>query len=45
MGTDYGHADSATELLAIDGVANDPRLSPEVVAKITGGNARALYNL
>ena len=45
VGTDYGHADSATELLALDGVANDPRLSPEVAAKITGGNARALYNL
>ncbi len=45
VGTDYGHADSATELLAIDGVANDPRLSPEVKAKICGGNARALYNL
>ena len=44
-GTDYGHADSATELLAIDGVANDPRLSPEVKAKIVGENARALYNL
>ena len=45
VGTDYGHADSATELLALDGVANDPRLSPEAAAKITGGNARALYNL
>ena len=45
VGTDYGHADSATELLALDGVADDPRLSPEVAAKITGGNARALYNL
>ncbi|MCY4486529.1 MAG: amidohydrolase family protein [Deltaproteobacteria bacterium] len=45
VGTDYGHADSATELLALDGVASDPRLSPEAVAKITGGNARALYSL
>ena len=45
VGTDYGHADSATELLAIEGVANDPSLSPEVKAKICGGNARALYNL
>ena len=45
VGTDYGHADSATELLALDGVANDPRLTPEAAAKITGGNARALYNL
>ncbi len=45
VGTDYGHADSATELLAIDGVANDPRLSPEVKDKIVGENARALYNL
>ena len=28
MGTDYGHADSATELLAIEGVANDPQPEP-----------------
>ncbi len=45
VGTDYGHADSATELLALDGVANDPRLTPELATKITGENARALYSL
>jgi len=45
VGTDYGHADSATELLALDGVVNDSRLAPEVATKITGGNARVLYNL
>ena len=28
VGTDYGHADSATELLALDGVADDPRPEP-----------------
>ena len=45
VGTDYGHADSATELAALKGVLNDKRLSPEVTRKIVSDNARALYGL
>ena len=45
VGTDYGHADSATELRALDGICNDPRLSPATAAKIVSDNARALYGI
>jgi len=45
VGTDYGHADSATELEALDGVHRYPGLTAEIANKITGGNARVLYNL
>jgi predicted TIM-barrel fold metal-dependent hydrolase len=45
VGTDYGHADSATELAALDGVCTDKRLSPATASKIVGANAQALYSL
>ena len=45
VGTDYGHADSASELRALDGVLQNSKLSLSVAEKITGGNARALYSL
>jgi predicted TIM-barrel fold metal-dependent hydrolase len=45
VGTDYGHADSATELRALDGICNDRRLGPGIAAKIVSDNARALYSL
>jgi predicted TIM-barrel fold metal-dependent hydrolase len=45
IGTDYGHADSATELNALNGILEDPRLAPAVAEKIAGANARALYGL
>jgi predicted TIM-barrel fold metal-dependent hydrolase len=45
VGTDYGHADSATELLALRGVSEDKRLSRAVANKIVSDNARALYGL
>jgi predicted TIM-barrel fold metal-dependent hydrolase len=45
VGTDYGHADSATELLALRGVLNDTRLSGSIANKIVSDNARALYGL
>lgn len=45
VGTDYGHADSATELGALNGVCSDPRLNPTIAAKIVSDNARALYSL
>ncbi|MGH7817297.1 MAG: amidohydrolase family protein, partial [Candidatus Binatia bacterium] len=45
VGTDYGHADSATELAALDGICHDSRLSPTIANKIVSDNARALYGL
>ena len=45
IGSDYAHADSATELLAIHNLKNDPRLTPELAKKIVWDNACALYGL
>jgi predicted TIM-barrel fold metal-dependent hydrolase len=45
IGSDYAHADSATELLAIDNLKSDPRLKPTLAGKIVSDNARALYGL
>ena len=45
IGTDYGHADSASELEAIDGVLHNARLSSSVAEKVAGANAKALYSL
>jgi hypothetical protein len=45
IGTDYGHADSASELRALDGVLKNSKLSSSVADKIAGGNAMALYSL
>ncbi|HET9917090.1 MAG TPA: amidohydrolase family protein, partial [Candidatus Binatia bacterium] len=45
IGSDYAHADSATELMAIQNLSADPRLSPALAKKIVSDNARALYGL
>jgi predicted TIM-barrel fold metal-dependent hydrolase len=45
IGSDYAHADSATELLAIHTLSADPRLTPALAKKIVRDNARALYGL
>src|SRR6516165_5014061 len=45
VGTDYGHADSASELAALDGICQDTRISATTASKIVGENSRALYNL
>ena len=45
IGTDYGHADSASELRALDGVLKNSKFSSSVAEKIVGGNAKALYSL
>jgi hypothetical protein len=45
IGIDYGHADSATELNALNGVLKNSRLNSSVADKIVGGNAKALYDL
>ncbi len=45
VGTDYGHADSATELAALSGICQDTRISPATATKIVSENSRALYGL
>ena len=45
MGTDYGHADTASELGALTTLRSESPVSPSVVDKILDGNARALYGL
>ena len=45
IGSDYAHADSATELMAIHNLSADPRLTPALAQKIVSDNARALYGL
>jgi predicted TIM-barrel fold metal-dependent hydrolase len=45
IGTDYGHADSASELRALDGVLKNSKFSSSVADKIVGANAKALYSL
>lgn len=45
IGTDYGHADSATELRAMTELQKREDVEPRVVRKILDDNARALYGL
>jgi len=45
IGTDYGHADSATEIYALQRMKQESPLAPAVVSKILDDNARALYAL
>jgi predicted TIM-barrel fold metal-dependent hydrolase len=45
IGTDYGHADTATELLALRTFQENSGVSPEATTKILDANARALYGL
>jgi len=45
LGTDYGHADVATEVEAMKNLANDPRVPQGVAPKVLGLNAAAFYGL
>jgi predicted TIM-barrel fold metal-dependent hydrolase len=45
MGTDYGHADTSSELLALQTLRETSPVSSDVVEKILDTNARALYAL
>jgi predicted TIM-barrel fold metal-dependent hydrolase len=45
VGTDYGHADSATELNAMRELQAREDVDPRVIGKIMDDNARALYGL
>lgn len=45
IGTDYGHADTSTEIYALQTFKNQSEVSPESARKILDDNARALYGL
>ncbi len=45
IGTDYGHNDTSSEILALRKLQEDRALPPPVVHKILDDNARALYGL
>lgn len=45
VGTDYGHADTSSEIEALRMVKEDGKVSAAVADKILGANARALYGL
>jgi aminocarboxymuconate-semialdehyde decarboxylase len=45
IGTDYGHNDTASEILALRKLKEDGTIAPHVAKKIVDDNARALYGL
>jgi predicted TIM-barrel fold metal-dependent hydrolase len=45
IGTDYGHNDTSSEILALQKLKEDGEVPPLVVNKILDDNARALYSL
>jgi predicted TIM-barrel fold metal-dependent hydrolase len=45
IGTDYGHNDTSSEILALRKLKEDGDLPPRIVNKILDDNARALYGL
>ena len=45
IGTDYGHNDTSSEILALRKLREDGAVPPHVVNKILDDNARALYGL
>ncbi len=45
IGTDYGHNDTATEILALQKIRESGEVAPGVIDKILGANAQALYAL
>ncbi len=45
VGTDYGHADTFTEIEAMGKLSSNGKVSPEVAGKILQDTARKLYGL
>jgi predicted TIM-barrel fold metal-dependent hydrolase len=45
IGTDYGHNDTSSEILALRKLREDGAVPAKVVNKILDDNARALYGL
>ncbi|MFQ5538988.1 MAG: amidohydrolase family protein [Candidatus Binatia bacterium] len=44
IGSDYGHADTSTEIEALRKLKQDGKVSPTAITKILDQNARILYN-
>ena len=44
-GTDFGHADISSELMALQRLRTTPEVEPELIENILGANAKALYAL
>jgi predicted TIM-barrel fold metal-dependent hydrolase len=45
VGTDYGHSDTSSEILALRRIRDDGKIPAGVVNKILDGNARVLYGV
>lgn len=45
IGSDYGHADNASELLALQGLKDQGDVAPEIIDKILGANPIRFYGL
>ena len=45
VGTDYGHADTSTEIEALRRLKDEGKIPPAAVNRILDDNARALYGL
>ena len=45
IGTDYGHADNASEIEALRKLRTEGKIGARVIDKILGDNPRALYAL
>jgi predicted TIM-barrel fold metal-dependent hydrolase len=45
IGSDYGHADTSSEIEALRNLKKKGELKPEVIDKILYDNPKALYNL
>lgn len=44
-GTDFGHADTSSELLALQRLRKEVAIAPELVDRMLGANPRTLYQL
>jgi hypothetical protein len=45
IGTDYGHADTSSQIEALRLLKTEGKVAPSVVDRILDANARALYGL
>ena len=45
IGSDYGHADNASELLALNGIRDKGEIAPAVIDKILAHNPARFYGL
>ncbi len=45
IGSDYGHADNASELLALKGIRDKGEIAPAIIDKILAHNPARFYGL